>query len=127
MVWTYMELGMDLGGQPDPRRRALMGDLIKHLNLPPGPVAFWPVAEFRDGALKPDRTMFWKGWHQWRTPHVICFGKDALSVILPDADPELTMHMLDDVMVHVLPSVRELLTMLPHDRQLAVEGLASIR
>ena len=127
MVWTYMELGMDLGGQPDPRRRALMGSLIKYLDLPPGPIAFWPVAVLRDGALHNDRAMFWKGWQQWRTPHVICFGKDALGIILPDADPGSTTHMLDNVMVHVLPSVEELLAMLPHERQMAVDPLASIR
>ena len=127
MVWTYMELGMDLGGQPDPRRRNLMGSLIKYLDLPPGPVAFWPVAVLRDGALQPDRTMFWKGWQQWRTPNVVCFGQEALRVILPDADPSLTTHMLDEVMVHVMPGVEALIAMLPHERQLAVDRLIDIR
>jgi len=122
-----MELGIDLSGQGDPRRSRLMQDLITFLKLPPRPVAFWPVAEFRDGVLNPDRTMFWKGWQLWRTPHVVCFGKDALGVMLPDADPGLTTHMLDHVMVHVLPSVEDMISMLPHERHLTVEGLATIR
>lgn len=127
MVWTYMELGLDLGGQADPRRRTLMGKLIKYLDLPPGPVAFWPVSVLRDGSLEPHRNMFWKGWHQWQTPHVVCFGKAALQVILPDADQNLTTHMLDNVMVHVLPSVSRLLTMLPHEQQMAADVLSGIR
>lgn len=122
-----MELGLDLGGQPDPARRNLMGSLIKHLDLPPGPVAFWPVAVSRDAALQPDPTMFWKGWQLWRTPIIVCFGAPALKVILPDADPGLTLHMLDNVMVHLLPDVNQLLSMLPHERQLAVEVLSKVR
>ena len=122
-----MELGIDLAGQGDQRRSELMQGLITYLKLPPRPVAFWPVAALRDGALQPDQTMFWKGWQLWRTPHVVCFGKEALQVILPEADTGLTTHMLDNVMVHVLPSVEEMLAMLPHERQLAVDVLASAR
>ena len=127
MVWTYMELGIDLAGQGDRRRAMLMQSLITYLKLPPKPVAFWPVAVLREGALEPDRAMFWKGWELWRTPHVVCFGKEALQVILPDADPSLTTHMLDNVMVHVLPSMDEMLAMLPHEQQMAVDVLVTAR
>ncbi|MDD3310510.1 hypothetical protein [Pseudodesulfovibrio sp.] len=127
MVWTYMELGLDLGGQKDERRRAVVANLIRHLRLPPRPVAFWPVAALQSGRLVPDRELFWRGWRLWKTPHVVCFGRDALRVILPEADPARSMHMLRDVMVHVLPSMGELVAMLPHEQQLAVSALANLR
>jgi len=127
MVWTYMELGHDLGGQPDMQRRKMIVDLIQHLKLPPKPIAFWPAAVLERGALRPNPELFWRGWKQLRTPHIVCFGRDTLGVILPDADPSRTMHMFREFMVHVLPSMSELLAMLPHERQLAVDALSGLR
>ncbi|MEF2229392.1 MAG: hypothetical protein V3571_00530, partial [Pseudodesulfovibrio sp.] len=127
MVWTYLELGLDLGGQADPQRRAVVAELIRHLKLPPRPVAFWPVAVLQGGELRPNRELFWRGWRQWRTPHIVCFGAEALRIILPDADPGRTMHMFREFMVHILPGMGELAGMLPHERQLAADALADLR
>lgn len=127
VVMTYMELGLDLGGQSDPRRRAVLKNLQAHLKWPPGTINFWPVAALADGALQPDTAMFWRGWELWRTPHVICFGDEALRVVLPDADPATTTHLMENVIVHKLPPLARLVGLLPHEQQMAVDSVASIR
>jgi hypothetical protein len=127
VVMTYMELGLDLGGQSDPRRRAVLKNLQAHLKWPPGTINFWPMAALVDGALQPDTSMFWRGWELWRTPHVVCFGEEALKVILPDADGQVVTHLLENVIVHKLPPIARLIAMLPHEQQMAVDGIANLR
>ncbi|MBG0790594.1 MAG: hypothetical protein H0S80_08880 [Desulfovibrionaceae bacterium] len=127
VVWTYMELGLDLGGQPDHRRSEVLKNLQAHLRWPKGTINFWPVSALADGALQPDTNLFWKGWELWRTPHIACFGEEALRVILPQADPSLSTHMLEHVIVHVLPPLGRLTALLPHEQQMAVDDLLKIR
>lgn len=127
VVMTYMELGLDLGGQSDPRRRAVLKNLQAHLKWPPGTINFWPVAALVNGALQPDTGLFWRGWQLWSTPHVICFGDEALRVILPDADPATTTHLMENVIVHKLPPLARLVGLLPHEQQMAVDSVANIR
>ncbi|WP_319582736.1 hypothetical protein [uncultured Pseudodesulfovibrio sp.] len=124
---TYMELGLDLGGQSDPRRRDVLKNLQAHLKWPPGTINFWPMAAMRDGALQPDPGMFWRGWELWHTPHIICFGDEALRVILPDADANMLTHFLDSCVVYKLPAITKLIDMLPHEQQMAVDSIANIR
>jgi hypothetical protein len=127
IVWTYMELGLDLAGQADPRRGSVLRNLIAHLRWPKGTTAFWPVAALRDGALQPDPAMFWNGWKVWKTPDIACFGHEALRVIQPEADGACTTCFLESTTIHVLPSLSELMTMLPHEQQMAVDVLAALR
>lgn len=127
IVWTYMELGLDFGGQADGRRRAILQKTITYMGWPPGAIAFWPMSSLVDGALQPDKEMFWKGWGQWRTPCIACFGEEALHVILPDAEPANTTYFYEHVTVHVLPPLAKMVTMLPHELQLAVTSLKNIR
>jgi hypothetical protein len=127
VVMTYMELGLDLGGQSDPRRRAVLKNLQAHLKWPPGTINFWPVAAMADGALQPDTSMFWRGWEQWRTPYIICFGEETLRVMLPDADMNNRTHFLENVIVYKLPSIARFIDMLPHEQQLAVDDIVNIR
>jgi len=127
VVMTYMELGLDLGGQSDPRRRAVLKNLQAHLKWPPGTINFWPVSALANGALQPDTSMFWRGWELWHTPHVVCFGDEALRVILPDADIQAVTHLLENVIVHKLPPINRLIDMLPHEQQMAVDAIANIR
>jgi len=127
IVWTYLELGLDLSGQSDPRRAAALRNLITHLRWPRGTTAFWPVAACIDGALRPDGPMFWKGWGQWNTPHIACFGEDALRVIHPEADPGCVRVFREHVTIHVLPPLAELVNRLPHEQQMAVDVLAALR
>ena len=127
VVMTYMELGLDLGGQSDKRRSAVLKNLQAHLRWPPGTINFWPVAALVNGTLQPDTSLFWRGWQLWRTPHIVCFGDEALRVILPEADPTLTTHLLENVIVHKLPPLARLVTMLPHEQQMAVDAITNIR
>lgn len=122
-----MELGLDLAGQADPRRAGVLRNLIAHLRWPKGTTAFWPVAALRGGTLEPDAAMFWKGWGLWNTPHIACFGREALRVIRPEEDGACRTCFLEHTTIHVLPSLSELVTMLPHEQQMAVDVLASLR
>lgn len=121
-----MELGLDLSGQSDPRRAAVLRNLIAHLRWPKGTTAFWPVAALVNGVFEPDAAMFWKGWHLWQTPVIACFGHEALHVIQPQAEAGCTACFLEHTTIHVLPSLTELTAMLPHEQQMAVDVLAAL-
>jgi len=128
VICTYMELGLDLGGQPDPRRAdVLRNTLTHHLKWPPGTAAFWPVAALSNGALQPDPTMFWKGWELWHSPYIVCFGDEALRVIAPQSEQGATTCLLEHVTIHVVPPLSKLMTLLPHEQQIAMEQLMTIR
>ncbi|WFS62580.1 hypothetical protein LF599_00035 [Pseudodesulfovibrio thermohalotolerans] len=127
VVMTYMELGLDLGGQADPRRRSVLKNLQAHLKWPPGTINYWPMAALIDGTLQPNASMFWSGWELWHTPHIICFGEETIRVILPDADPEAVTHLLENVIVHRLPPMARFVEMLPHEQQMAVDAIANMR
>ncbi len=128
VVCTYMELGLDLGGQPDPQRRSVLRNtLTNHLKWPPGTAAFWPMSALVDGALQPNRTMFWKGWQIWKTPYIVCFGDEALHNIHPQAQPGGTIYMLEKITIFVAPPLAQLVTMLPHEQQLSTELLSAVR
>jgi hypothetical protein len=127
VVMTYMELGLDLGGQSDPRRRDVLKNLQAHLKWPLGTINFWPMAALVNGALQPDPGMFWRGWELWHTPHIVCFGDEALRVILPDAEQDMLTHFLDTCVVYKVPSIKRLIDMLPHEQQMAVDAIANIR
>jgi hypothetical protein len=121
-----MELGLDLAGQSDPRRAGVLRNLIAHLRWPKGTTAFWPVAALTNGALEPDAAKFRKGWNLWHTPDIACFGLDALHVIQPQADAGCATCFLEHTTIHVLPSLTELMAMLPHEQQMAVDVLSAL-
>lgn len=128
VVCTYMELGLDLGGQPDPKRGSVLRNtLTNHLKWPPGTAAFWPVAALTNGTLQPNANMFWKGWDLWKSPYIACFGEEALRVIHPQAEPGSTTYLLEHVTIFVVPPLAQLVTMLPHEQQISTELLASVR
>ncbi|WP_319541429.1 hypothetical protein [uncultured Pseudodesulfovibrio sp.] len=127
VIMTYMELGLDLGGQPDSRRSSALKNIQMHLKWPAGTMNFWPVAALLGGTLQPSTEMFWRGWEQWRAPNIVCFGEEALKVVLPDADPKLTTFMLEHVTVYKLQPLVRLITMLPHEQQMSVDELFKIR
>ncbi|NDV19976.1 hypothetical protein GO013_11140 [Pseudodesulfovibrio sp. JC047] len=127
VLMTYMELGLDFGGQPDHRRSSVLKNIQAHLKWPQGTMNFWPVAALKDGTLQPSTQMFWQGWEQWRAPNIVCFGEEALKIVLPDADPNVTTHMLEYVTVHKMAPLSHLVTLLPHEQQISVEELFKIR
>lgn len=124
---TYHELGLDLGGHVDRGRSRVLHNIIPYLAWPKGSSVFWPVAANAGTDLRPDPTMFWNGWQLWKCPYIACFGRDALNVILPDADPGASFFHLDYASIYLLPSLSELVDRLPHEQQLAVEALTRIK
>ena len=80
-VWTYMELGLDLSGSPDPARRETLLKLTSALAWPKGSIAYWPLAVPKDGNLAPDKTLFLKGAMAIRARLIVCFGRKAAEII----------------------------------------------
>jgi len=90
VVWTYWELGQDLCGSPDPKRRELLQELLKSLAHPPGTHSFWPVAlpdRGGDGEqrLEANAPVFWEGVRLLHGRAVVIMGSQALSSLaLPE-------------------------------------------
>lgn len=86
-VFTYLELGLDLGGQASDARRALFRDILgalRQAGWPAGGVAFWPLAApAPDGALAADRDMFWRGVETLGATVVCLFGRPAWEALFP--------------------------------------------
>lgn len=127
IVWTYLDLGRDLCGAGDKARGGLFRSLLGHLNWPKGTTAFWPLCCPDGGCMLTRQDLFWDGIAILDVKHVACFGADALSLLLPGADPDAAQTQRGPVTVHVFPSPAELLRLLPHDRHLAVDRLKALR
>ena len=80
-VWTYMELGLDLSGNPDPVRRETLLKLTSALAWPKGSITYWPLAVPKDGNLAPDKNLFHKGAMAIRARLIVCFGRNAAEII----------------------------------------------
>jgi len=91
VVWTYWELGLDLCGSPDPKRRELLQGLLSDLAYPPGTHGFWPVAlpgegGLEEGKLEVNAPIFWEGLRLLRCRAVMIMGSQDLlrALALPD-------------------------------------------
>ncbi len=125
---TYYELGFDLSGSPDARRRQLFREIIKHLGwAKKGIVSFWPMAALNGTTLVPDPEMFWAGISKLGIKHVACFGNSAASIITPQAQMDQDLVLESGITVHFLESPTEFLEFLPHELHLATDKLRSIR
>ena len=95
VVWTYWELGRDLCGEPDSKRRELLRELLQDLAHPPGTHSFWPLALPGQGvdeeqALQANAPVFWEGVRLLHGRAVVIMGSQALrSLALPDRLLEL--------------------------------------
>lgn len=83
-VWTYADLGLDLGSAPDANRRDLFKLIIHFLKWPKGSVTFWPVAAEVPGGLLPDPERFWQGVAECKARTVIVFGRRALAMLFSE-------------------------------------------
>ena len=55
VLWTYPELGLDLGGEGSKQRSACLRELIGKLQLSKGSSTFWPLRlDYKDQADSPD-------------------------------------------------------------------------
>ena len=90
VIWTYWELGNDLCGTPDPKRRELLWGLLNDLAHPSGTHSFWPLAlPDQDGGveqeLQANAPVFWEGVGLLHGRAVVIMGSQALrSLALPD-------------------------------------------
>ncbi|MGE4553062.1 MAG: hypothetical protein AB7D57_08120 [Desulfovibrionaceae bacterium] len=129
IAWTYFDLGLDLSGRADPRRRTLFRTLVRDLAWAQGTIAFWPVAVPDPGAdaPAPRAELFWRGLDELGLRQVACFGRRALAVICPGADPSAVRHMTEGGhTVFILPGPGDLLELLPHERHRALRALAAL-
>lgn len=113
-VWTYADLGRDLGATPDPARRELFRRIIHFLKWPKGSVAFWPVAAEAGDGLVPDPGRFWQGVAECRAGVVVVFGRRALEMLFPEETFAPRIFHARGLSMVVLPGPSDLL---PDNRQ----------
>ena len=120
LVITYRELGLDMAGQSDPRRRDLWRRLIAQAGLAgKGLVAFWPLALPQGGALTEMPLHFACGVARLNPELVAVFGEisdparqelaaraTSAVVVLPpphalyNPDPEVWEHVIATLRRH---------------------------
>jgi hypothetical protein len=83
VLWTYLELGFDLCGSPDQRRRELWATIIEKLGWPRGAVLFWPFSCVVGETLVQRTDLFWKGIDTIDPMMIVVFGTDAAAELLP--------------------------------------------
>lgn len=81
-VWTYFDLGADLGGQPHSGRSALWRNLIARLRLPRGSIAFWPYTALTQGSLAVSFGPFLSGMKTLQAGSLLVFGADEFTAAL---------------------------------------------
>jgi hypothetical protein len=113
-IWTYLELGCDLCGRPEPLRRGLWASIIEGLGWPKGSVVFWPFSHLHGEHLHHRPDLFWRGVPILDPPLIVMFGEQALRELLPEATPAYGMIRTADRPCLFLPGPGELL---PDNRQ----------
>ena len=105
-IWTYLTLGADMGGNPDPERRRVLKQIIPALAWPEGSIAFWPLAVLEEGYLCENTALFRQGTEYAHASHVVCFGEEAFRLLCPDRTFVPGKHDCP-----ALPSIRSLLAL----------------
>lgn len=112
-MWTYWELALDFGGEPDGARRQLWANIIKSLPYKQR-VGFWPVSEFQGGVMLAKPALFWQGVREFGITHVLCFGRRACMTLFPDRAFSLGVFQYGNLTAVILPGPED---MLPDNRQ----------
>lgn len=102
-VWTYWELGLDFGPNPDVDRRELFKAIIKNLHWPGGSLTFWPLSFPNQGALIGNKGSFLRGVRETGADTVICFGEKAFRTLFPRERFVHGRHGLPGLTVIALP------------------------
>lgn len=127
VVFTYWELHEDLGNSPSAARRAIWTRLLKHLAWPSGTVAFWPVCESVQDAVRARRDLFWRGVSEFAADTVVVFGRKAFMALFPDRPFTFRAFTVGGLRVIALPDPDLLVA---EDRQamgLVVRSLEPLR
>ncbi len=107
-VWTYWDLGYDLGGRPDPRRSELFHTIRDALKWPRGSIAFWPMAYLRNDELFPNPDFFWRGVREASARGVVCLGRRAFDALFPGEDFRVQTLARRGMRILVLPGPAEI-------------------
>ena len=126
IAFTYVNLGLDLGGRPDNERRAMFKRMIGYLGWPAGTAAFWPCSVLIDDVLTPNAKIFWQGISQLGVRHIACFGADALQVLYPYANTHREVIYKNNVAIHLLPDPDKLAAMDGRSKVQAVSALKGL-
>ena len=108
-LWTYFELGQDMGDSPDDERRALFRRIMQALGWPSGSIGFWPVAYQCRGNLEPRRELFLRGMREAGAHTAVCFGAAAHAILFDDRPYRLETTTLGEATVIVLPGPEDML------------------
>ena len=118
IFWTYAQLGKDLSGQADDRRRTLFQSLIGYMGLPKGAISFWPCTSWVENKIESQPELFWKGVKSHGVKFVACFGEQARSIIVPEASGSAATIYTEGVQVVMLQDPDFLKTLPPEEQQL---------
>ncbi len=113
VLWTYWELALDFGGEPDAARRALCASIIKHLPYK-DTTSFWPLSERQDGTILARPGLFWQAAERLGATHVLCFGRQACMTLFPGRPFSCGVFRHGQLTAVILPGFDE---MLPDNRQ----------
>jgi hypothetical protein len=127
VIWTYLELGCDLCGRPDPQRRELWSSIIEGLGWPKGSVVFWPCSTLLQEGLHPRPDLFWKGMPHLDPTLIVIFGEPAFNALLPQAQPAFGMIRTVDPPCLYLPGPGDMLPDNRRAKQVVWEYLKTIR
>lgn len=131
-VWTYWDLGYDMGGMVDEARKNLFSRILKELGKLPswgkGSSTFWPVAGLAAGdVLKTDTEMFWKGVELARARRLFIFGKRAHDALFPGSEFTFRITVLYGLECHVFPGPHDLLENREGSKKIVWDALRKLR
>lgn len=117
LLWSYAELGFDLGGNISSERSSCLKEIIKHLNMPAGTSVFWPVGVSDDtqsdiSSLQADPAIFQAGIEYLNPKAIILLGDNAFKmggfVLKAPAQP-YSQHIVKGRMIICLPPFSQIL------------------
>lgn len=108
ILFTYFELGQDMGGAPDPVRRDLLATIIYLLRQPKGVIGFLPHTELVKEELTPKPDYFRQAATRLGVKAAAVFGENALEILIPDADKTRMIHTRNSMHFISMPSTEEL-------------------
>jgi hypothetical protein len=108
ILFTYFELGQDMGGEPDPVRRELLTTIIYLLRQPKGVIGFLPHTELVEGTLAPKADYFRQAAARLGVKAAAVFGERSLQTLIPGADKTRLIHSSNSMHFISMPSTEEL-------------------
>ena len=116
VLWTYLELGEDFYGTPNPQRRDLFTRLLRDLGHRSGTHSFWPCAlpaqPIGGGqtVLAPDAGLFWSGVRELGARVLLVFGEAAFAAMGIAPLPPLRQVRQQGLLIMALPPAEDLVT-----------------